>query len=557
LHIERDAAACRLAFCRLCHLGWKVPSGFDMRVGQPTLQLVACFALLACCCSEAQAIDPSGVLVLYNSNDQDSFEIATEYKRVHGLAESQLLGLNLGSATTITANDYLTNIRPAVLSALTPATDLIVTTKGMPLKIQVQAPNPSTYTDPYGNVRQVVFWKPNSSLESELAKIDYIASEQMMGDQSLGTFPPFDTHFTKNLYYQSTAPFSHSNFTGQYEMRLTARLDGFTKDDVLLALNKAQNAFVGPNNTPGGPFHFLVDADPTKGYAPTMTNLAENVLPAAGLPLTYDNTTAFQGTAGGKVLGYTSHGANQASTPPSTPGVGSYIVTSLDIDLADGAVFNSWESYNAQSFQFGDNWGNQGLVAEWLAKGGTAGVGNVAEPGASPFFVSNEDLLFARLLEGRTFAEAAWSSMRQLSYVNTIVGDPLMTWKVLLAGDVNMDGLVDMNDLGAMGPHWGTVVDPGGYGWTMGDLNGDGIIDMGDIGLVSSTWGETSDWSEGALNLSAPPSPMAEALFASMHHNPEPSTLALLGIGASALVVFGWRRRRARGRLIWPASKAQ
>jgi hypothetical protein len=185
-------------------------------------------------------------------------------------------------------------------------------------------------------------------------------------------------------------------------------------------------------------------------------------------------------------------------------------------------------------------------VAEWLAKGGTAGVGNVAEPGATPNGVINEDQLFKMLIEGKTFAEAAWSAARQLSWVNTVVGDPLMTWKVLLSGDVNMDGLVDMNDLGAMGPYWGTAVTPGGYGWTMGDLNADGIIDMGDIAMVSSSWGQTSDWSEGSLNLTEPPSPFAAALFKSMHPNPEPSTLALLAIGASALAGYGWRRASRR-----------
>jgi hypothetical protein len=37
--------------------------------------------------------------------------------------------------------------------------------------------------------------------------------------------------------------------------------------------------------------------------------------------------------------------------------------------------------------------------------------------------------MFKMLLSGYTWAEAAWSSMQQLSYVNTVVGDPLMTWK--------------------------------------------------------------------------------------------------------------------------------
>ena len=61
-------------------------------------------------------------------------------------------------------------------------------------------------------------------------------------------------------------------------------------------------------------------------------------------------------------------------------------------------------------------------------RGRYAAVGNVAEPGASPSNVSNEDHLFQMLLSGYTWAEAAWSSLTQVSYVDTVIGDPLMTW---------------------------------------------------------------------------------------------------------------------------------
>jgi hypothetical protein len=109
----------------------------------------------------------------------------------------------------------------------------------------------------------------------------------------------------------------------------------------------------------------------------------------------------------------------------------------LNITLANGAVFNSWESYNAYSFTPGGYTGTQGQVAQWLAMGGTAGVGNVQEPGASTSSVANEDQLFLMLLSGKTWAEAAWSSLEQLGYVNTVVGDPLMTWTRLPATTAN------------------------------------------------------------------------------------------------------------------------
>jgi hypothetical protein len=184
----------------------------------------------------------------------------------------------------------------------------------------------------------------------------------------------------------------------------------------------AQNVTIEANGNPQGPDWFLVDNDPTKSYAPTMASLVNNVLAPDGLPVVYDNTTSFVGTAPGPIMGYDSFGVNQAATPAN------YLTTGLTATLANGAVFNSWESYNAYSFTPGGYTGNQGQVAQWLAIGGAAGVGNVQEPGANPSSVANEDQMFQMLLNGEPWAEAAWSSFRQIGFVNTVVGDPLMTW---------------------------------------------------------------------------------------------------------------------------------
>src|SRR5262249_31515816 len=148
-----------------------------------------------------------------------------------------------------------------------------------------------SYTDPYGTNHLIIAWKPYSSLESELAKVDTISSWQMMGDQSY----LISGHFTVNPYYGAAQAFSHAN----YDMRLTARLDGYSVSDVNAAVDRAQQAFVGPTNSPAGPFHFLVDNDPSKNYAPTMSNLVTGVLQPAGMPVTYDNTSAFVGTTTG------------------------------------------------------------------------------------------------------------------------------------------------------------------------------------------------------------------------------------------------------------------
>jgi uncharacterized protein (TIGR03790 family) len=490
--------------------------------------------------SVALAIDAGNVLVLYNQASPDGIDIANYYAATH--PGVRLFGLTgLSTAEQISADDYLSVVRPQVLSALTSTTDVIVTTKGMPLRIQVTESVPPIvppsslpqYTDPSGVTRSILNWQPYSSLESELTRVDKISTWQMMGDQSYTLYQ----HFTANPYYKATGSFS----SAQYDMRLSARLDGYNVNDVKGAIDRAQNAFVGPAHTPGGPMQFVVDNDPSRPYSQTMTKLVTDVLTPAGMPTTYDNTSAFISTAPGPVIGYDSHGVHQASTP-------SGYIGALNMNLADGAVFTSIESYNAYSFNVGGYTGGQGQVAQWLQAGGTAGVGNVEEPTASWSTLTNEDLLFKGLLAGKTFAESAWSANRQLSYVNTVIGDPLMTWKTLLPGDANMDGLVDIGDLSILGSHWGQSVGAGGYGWTAGDLNGDGVINSADLTLLSNSWGDVSSWAHGSVSTGGLSGAEMLALVSPLLvATPEPHSIVLV---ASGLVILSNRsvRRRLRQR---------
>jgi uncharacterized protein (TIGR03790 family) len=504
-----------------------------------TLLVVSIF-FSASATSTAWSLDPTGVLVLYNANSPEGTEIANYYAQVH--PGVRLLGISgVGTGETITADAYLSTIRPQVQAALTSSTDVIVTTKGLPLRIQVTEsaptatwPNLPTYVDPYGQSHSILSWKSYSSLESELTAVDTIASWQMMGDQSFS----IGGQFTTNPYYLSNASFSHAAFGS----RLTARLDGFSTTDVIATIDRAQNAFVGPANSPSGPMHFIVDSDPAKNYGPTTASLVNNVLHPAGMPVTYDNTGAFVSSTDGPLMGYVSFGRNQSSTPPN------YIVNGLNIEPADGAVFHTWESYNAYSFQPGGNVSGQGLVAEWLARGGTAGTGHVQEPGGSSSSVTNEDKMFQMLLQGKTWAEAVWSATRQLSYVNTLVGDPLMTWKTLLAGDVNRDGQVDFMDLAAIGSNWGSNSASGGYGWTNGDLNSDGRVDFSDLAIMGSTWGQTANWANGSAFTAGIDAAQLSLLFPATTDAliPEPSSLVLAAVAIGGLGFVA--RRRVRGR---------
>ncbi|MCY2932349.1 MAG: hypothetical protein NTV86_23220, partial [Planctomycetota bacterium] len=122
------------------------------------------------------AINDLNVLVVYNTASPDGATIAQEYQEMY--PGVRLLGVNLpGVGEEISGQDYLDKVRAPILQSLTATTDVIVTTKGMPLRIN----NP--YQSGLGVTQ--ANWSAYSSLESELTRIDTVDSLKGMGWQSV------------------------------------------------------------------------------------------------------------------------------------------------------------------------------------------------------------------------------------------------------------------------------------------------------------------------------------------------------------------------------------
>ncbi len=446
-------------------------------------------------CPSASALSPSKTLVLYNADSSDGIDVANYYAQAH--PGVQLLGLQgVSTSEQVSQDHYLDVIRPQVLAGLNFDTELIVTTKGLPLRIQNTLPNPGTYPgwrgQPFGVSILDDWWEPYSSLESELTRIDLIDSAEMMGDQTWFMSPPsfpFPTqHHASNPYYTSSTAFDRNDPSTE-GIRLTSRLDGFTVNDVKGMIDRAQRSFILPTQQ-----LVIVDDDPNAPAAGVdrMTQLALNVLEPRGQNLVFDDSVADIIDAPQPVIGLVSHGSHAAGTG---------YIDNLNFQLADGAVFHTWESFNAYSFQEGNNQFGQGLVAEWIAAGGTAGLGHVEEPGASAATVANEDILWDMLLDGFTFAEAAWAATPQLSFVNTVVGDPLMTLREWIPGDSNLDGVVGLSDLSIILSNWNQY-DSGGI--IDGDLNLDGFVGISDMNIVLGNWGNGSQVSTAPVFVPEP-----------------------------------------------------
>lgn len=89
----------------------------------------------------------------------------------------------------------------------------------------------------------------------------------------------------------------------------------------------------------------------------------------------------------------------------------------------------------------------------------------------------------------------------------------------LLLGDANLDGVVDLLDLGILGDNYGLA---SGATWEQGDFDGNGTVDLLDLGVLGDNYGLAGG---GSLELSVAP---------------EPTTMTLIALGAAALI----RRKR-------------
>jgi hypothetical protein len=131
-------------------------------------------------------------------------------------------------------------------------------------------------------------------------------------------------------------------------------------------------------------------------------------------------------------------------------------------------------------------------------------------------------------------------STRRLGYAdNAITGlgvfsgqsvDPTsILVKFTYAGDANLDGQVDIADLGSLATNW----QQGGV-WTDGDFNYDGLVNVADLGMLAT------NWQAGISNPLAPSFADALSQVGLPTSVPEPCTLTLLAI---VLARFTSRRR--------------
>lgn len=356
--------------------------------------------------STSQALTGKDVLVIYNSTDEESKNLALTYKSARSLPDSRLLGLELPNVRDISRKEYddlivaplrdymdemgwwtRTRNQENLLMPTANRIQAIVLMRGVPLRI---LPGPKPATEPGKSTPgDPISPRDEASVDSELA---------MSGIET----PPAKG-ILKNTFYSSEVNFSKANFPFMF---LTARIDAPTyaicKRMITDAVETERTGLWGrayvdiANKFPEGDewMEQIVNQNLNRGI-PTLVDRFNDTLPK-NFPMM--ETAIYYGWYDWNVSGP---------------------FRNTRFLFRPGAIAVHLHSFSAQ--QLTD--GNKNWCAPLLMRGATATVGNVYEPYLH--LTHHFSIMHDRLLRGWSLAEAAWASMPVTSWQGVVLGDPL------------------------------------------------------------------------------------------------------------------------------------
>ncbi|MCE0499541.1 MAG: TIGR03790 family protein, partial [Methylacidiphilales bacterium] len=380
--------------------------------GEPTLQPFP-FAH-----PEGQPDDlPKHLLVVYNQNDPDSKNLADYYASRRNIPPERVLGIACPLTEEITRPQYESTIRQPILAYLyekgwiarrsesvhygnrtlqllvADYNDIwaIVLMRGVPLKI---AEDPET--------------------EDGMEKAPELKSNAAAVDSELALLPIFGLPYGGFV----PNPFFDKDSTGRIragpelstKIILVTRLDGPKPSDVHRMID--QSIWAEQNRLAG---LAVIDSrgitNVNDGYVSgdTWLRSARDMLTNDGWSVKFSEKLSPATDPCNQVALYLGWYADSASGPWVTP----------PDRFVPGAIAYHLHSYSASTVRSEtQNW-----VGPLIAHGATATMGTVYEPYLA--LTPHLDIFIKRLLMGQTFAEAAYASEVGLSWMVTVVGDPL------------------------------------------------------------------------------------------------------------------------------------
>jgi uncharacterized protein (TIGR03790 family) len=361
------------------------------------------FALLLLSAAlHAQApVNYDDVLLIINSNDTNSVTIGDYFIGKRNIRPRNVLRIDAPAKETITFAEFQ-SIRPQIedyltQSGLRDSINYFVTTKGVPLRITHGAGN-----DPR-----------NASFDAEIMLI-LGAYAIHIGENTLFAS---QTSIRVHNYFQKNEPYKRSNIapgtTRPYDLYLTTRLTGLTKEDVFALIDRSGPfTFVDKDSA-----RFVFDRDPRPiQLVPYDSNmaLAGQMMASRGWNVLLNQDSVFV-THQRNVIGYASWGSNDHYDHHYTQ------FARPHFHWLPGSLAETYVSTSARNFTPGATSG-QSRIADLIAEGCIGASGYVFEPYTVALTWVN--FLFDRYTRGYNLAESFYMSNPTFSWMAVIVGDP-------------------------------------------------------------------------------------------------------------------------------------
>ncbi len=347
-------------------------------------------------------------IVLYNKNVPDSVTLAAFYAQQREIAHDHLVGLDCSAEEEITREEYDATIANPLRdifkarqwwtvhktpeqkeSVTASAIRFVAVIKGVPLKIRATAsyPGDTPGPGPIGN-------RNEASVDSELTMLAFFLH------RISGEMP--------NPYFQNFRAISDvENATLLLVCRLDAPTAATVRGMIIDSIAAEKSGLWG---------RAYVDGTHNGGRGGIGMGdqwLAEitGQLHKIGIPVIYEDTPAifpegYPMTDCALYYGWYAGGVAGPFTEPN-------------FRFVPGAIAVHIHSFSASTLRDPkSNW-----VAPLVSKGAAASMGNVYEPYLQ--LTAHLDIFNDRLLHGFTFAESAYMSIRALSWMSVMVGDPL------------------------------------------------------------------------------------------------------------------------------------
>ncbi|HCY75392.1 MAG TPA: hypothetical protein DHV28_05685 [Ignavibacteriales bacterium] len=165
---------------------------------------------------------------------------------------------------------------------------------------------------------------------------------------------------------------------------------------------------------------------------------SNELLRSIDLTVRYDSTNySIIIPSSDSVMCYTSPGTHH-------PGFNSDYLRHLNFNYQNGAVINTFESFNGNSLQYPDvRRASQGLIAEFIMTGGTGGIAHAYEPGV----IVADSIFFPAYSLGYNFVDAAYLGMSWVGRQNIVIGDPLLRIRDFCADTLTTDEIITSSNI--------------------------------------------------------------------------------------------------------------